>query len=53
MYDAMGARRVPGTLQEVPFDRALRFVFTLEYYHERNNPASRVIYAYIVHIVYA
>lgn len=52
MYDAHGVRYVPTTREEIPFGRALRFVFSLEYYHQRGNPRTRVIYANLAHIVH-
>ncbi len=51
MYDSRGVRHVPANLDEVPFGRALRFAFTIEYYHKLNDPNSRVIHAHLAHIV--
>lgn len=50
MFDAEGNRRVPACLADVPFGRAMRFIFTLDYYHQRNNPRTRIIYANLFHI---
>lgn len=50
MYDEQGERMVPKSISDVPFGRAVRVLFTLEYYFDSRREDATLALAQLGHI---